>query len=87
MKPHALLQVPFSLAAVLPADSFSWFALLNAFNLFEVLYAVLLGVGISAITGLRWWKSAAVSAAVWGLSATANVALLTVLNESMHFRM
>lgn len=83
----APMQVPFSLATVVHADSFSWYAVLSAFNPFEVLYVALLGAGISAITGLRWWKAGAASAGVWGLSVMANAAMIAVLNDSLHFRL
>jgi Yip1-like protein len=84
---RGLAQVPLSLASLHSADSFSWSALFNGVNLFQIFYVILLGVGISTITGLRWWKAGMVVVAVWGVSAAGNVALITVLRESMRFRL
>jgi len=80
---HRLL-VPFSAACFAGAGDYSIFSFLNAMNVFTLWYALLLSVGISAISGAPWWRGAVIGFSTCALWITLNVCLIRLVQENLH---
>jgi hypothetical protein len=80
------VEIPFSAANIIPSSDVVMFSLLNALNLFTLLYVVFLTEGIALQTGFSRRKAIFVVLPAWGLSVLFQVGTISFLRETMHLR-
>lgn len=78
------LEVPFSVAMLVPSNDIVLFSLLNSLNLFTLCYLILLTWGISVQSGCWRTKAVLIVCLTWSLWLLFHVGTTSFLREALH---